>query len=345
MSTKRIAEQAPDSNETSPPTAILVTGGAGYIGSHIVLALLDHGYTAVVIDDLSSGTREQVPAPATFYKGCVSDRALISQIISDHNIEAVVHCAGSISVPDSVSDPLGYYQNNTLNSHAVIAACVEAGVPAFVFSSTAAVYGETHHTMVDEDMPPHPANPYGMSKWMTETMLRDVGAAHSLRHATLRYFNVAGADPFGRAGQSTRGAAHLIKIAAQVATGQRARLTIHGDDYATPDGTCVRDYIHVADLAEAHILALKHLLQGGESFTANCGYGRGTSVRQIVAAIEAEIGHSLPVSIGPRRPGDVASLVAAPNRIRALLGWAPKHDDLAGIVRSAIAWEQKLLSP
>jgi UDP-glucose 4-epimerase len=342
MSATLITEQGSGTRAHRSRRAILVSGGAGYIGSHIVLALLDQGYQAVVIDDLSSGSLQQVPAPATFYKGCVSDRTLISQVISDHAIEAVVHCAGSISVPGSVIDPLGYYQNNTLNSHALIAACVAAGVRAFVFSSTAAVYGETQHTVVDEDIPPHPANPYGMSKWMTETMLRDVGAAHPLRHAILRYFNVAGADPLGRAGQSTRGAAHLIKVTAQVATGQRARLTIHGDDYATPDGTCVRDYIHVADLAEAHILALKHLLQGGDSFVANCGYGRGTSVRQIIAAVEAEIGHSLAVSVGPRRPGDVASLVAAPNRIHALLGWTPKHDDLVGIVRSAIAWERKL---
>lgn len=324
---------------TSKPT-ILVTGGAGYIGSHAVLAFTDAGYPVVVVDDLSTGHREVVPPFVPFKKGDVGDMDLMAQAIAEHRVGAVVHFAGSIVVPESVSDPLKYYRNNTANSRNLIAACVDAGVPHFVFSSTAAVYGVPAEVPVNEQAPTEPINPYGSSKLMTEWMLRDVAAAHPFAFAALRYFNVAGADPMGRTGQSTPLATHLIKVACEAATGARRHVDVFGEDYDTPDGTCIRDYIHVSDLAEAHVLALEHLMQSKESFIANCGYGHGYSVREVLTQVQKESGTRLDIRSAPRRPGDPEKLVADPSRIQHLLSWRPRHDDLGFIVRTAFAWEQ-----
>ena len=321
---------------------VLVTGGAGYIGSHAVLALRDAGHGVVVIDNLSTGVREAVPEDVPLVVGDLADRDLVADTITGHGVNAVMHFAGSIVVPDSVADPLGYYRNNTINSHGLIEACVRLGVHRFIFSSTAAVYGLAEELPVREETPVAPINPYGSSKLMTEWMLRDTAHAHDFRYVALRYFNVAGGDPAGRTGQSTPAATHLIKVACQTALGQRPELLIFGDDYPTADGTGVRDYIHVSDLAEAHVLALRHLEGQGDSLVMNCGYGHGYSVREVVRAVEAAAGVRLPVRIVPRRAGDPPALYAATDRIRRVLGWQPRHDDLDTIVRTALAWERRL---
>jgi UDP-glucose 4-epimerase len=322
--------------------SVLVTGGAGYIGSHTALALRDRGEDVVVIDNLSTGHRWAVPDHVPLAVGSVDDAALVAQAIARHGIDAIIHFAGSIVVPESVRDPLGYYLNNTVRSHALIKIAVEAGVPHFIFSSTAAVYGMPDENPVFEDAPLRPISPYGTSKMMTELMLADAAAAHDLTYTALRYFNVAGADPRGRAGQSTANATHLIKTAVQTALGRRPGMTVFGTDYDTEDGTCVRDYIHVSDLAAAHLDALDYLRGGGDSRVLNCGYGRGFSVREVIDAVERAAGVRLDVSDGERRAGDAPALVAGASAIREVLGWSPKLDDLDTIVAHALAWERVL---
>ncbi|MBL4720400.1 MAG: UDP-glucose 4-epimerase GalE [Alphaproteobacteria bacterium] len=321
---------------------ILVTGGAGYIGSHTALALIDAGWQPVIIDNLVTGKRELIPDGADFIEGDISDSKLVRSTLQKYNCRAVLHFAGSTVVPESVSDPLKYYENNTCASRSLIESVVAANVEAMIFSSTAAVYGDPDTLPISEDLPAAPINPYGVSKLMTEWMLRDVAAATSLRYVALRYFNVAGADPQGRSGQMTPEATHLIKVACQAACGTRDSITIFGDDYDTEDGTGVRDYIHVSDLADAHVAALAYLLDGGESTIMNCGYGRGYSVKQVVDMVGAVAGVEMPVIMGPRRPGDSGAVYASSDRIRKTLGWAPQYDDLETIVTSAYKWEQKI---
>jgi UDP-glucose 4-epimerase len=321
---------------------VLVTGGAGYIGSHMVLALTDAGINTVVVDNLSTGFAWAVSPAAKLVKGDIGNEELMLKVMKEHKVEAVVHFAGSIVVPDSVSDPLGYYLNNTVNSRNVMHCAVKSGVKNFIFSSTAAVYGNPRTLPVTEAEAPAPVSPYGTSKWMTEQMLRDAHYAYGLNFAALRYFNVAGADPKGRAGQSTPRATHLIKVACQAALGQRPQMDVFGTDYDTPDGTCVRDYIHVSDLILAHIDALSHLRRGGESGIFNCGYGKGFSVLEVIKAVERVHGVALNVKYGPRRPGDPAGIVAGSDKARAVLGWSPKHNDLDFIVDSALRWERHL---
>ena len=325
---------------------VLITGGAGYIGSHAVLAFRDADWPVVVIDNLTTGFRSAVPADVPFVEGNVDDAALVAETIAAHGIRAIVHFAGSIVVPESVSDPLGYYLNNTVRSRALIAAGVAAAVPHFIFSSTAAVYGVPEVIPVREDSPTAPINPYGMSKLMTEAMLRDTAAVHPMNYAALRYFNVAGADPAGRAGQSTAGATHLIKIAAEAANGKRGHVSVFGTDYATPDGTGVRDYIHVSDLAEAHVAALEKLIADpATSYIMNAGYGRGFSVNQVLDAVDRVTNMTLDRRIEPRRAGDPDALVADNARIMATVDWTPKRADLDGIVKDALAWERRLGEP
>ncbi|MDP2621295.1 MAG: UDP-glucose 4-epimerase GalE [Hyphomicrobiales bacterium] len=321
---------------------VLVTGGAGYIGSHMVHELLDRGETVLVVDDLSTGLRRAVAPAAELVVANAGDEDRIAALMAGHGVEAVIHFAGSVVVPESVRDPLAYYLNNTVNSRALIQAAVLSGVKHFIFSSTAAVYGIPVASPVYEDAPLAPISPYGASKMMTETMLRDVAAAHQLRFAALRYFNVAGADPQGRAGQSTPQATHLIKVAAQAALGERSHLEIFGTDFVTPDGTGVRDYIHVTDLTRAHSAALAHLRGGGESLTLNCGYGCGYSVREVVASVKRMSGVDFPVREVGRREGDPPELVAGTRRILEALDWRPELDDLDTIVTHALAWERKL---
>ena len=321
---------------------ILVTGGAGYIGSHMVHALADAGERVVVLDNLSTGFDWAVPDAATLVVGDTGDAALVTQLLARHGVDAVIHFAASIVVPDSAADPLGYYRNNTANSRSLIECAVKGGVKQFIFSSTAAVYGNPDKVLVGEDDPARPMSPYGSSKLMTEIMLRDAGAAHGLSHVILRYFNVAGADPMLRTGQSTRNATHLIKVAVETALGLRAKLQVFGTDYPTPDGTCVRDYIHVCDLVRAHSDALAYLRQGGGSTTLNCGYGRGFSVREVIDTVKRVSGVDIRVETTARRAGDPAQIVANSDRIRALLGWRPQFDDLATIARHALEWERKL---
>jgi UDP-glucose 4-epimerase len=323
--------------------SILVTGGAGYIGSHAVLELLDAGEEVIVLDNLSTGFRRAVPDAARLVVGDVGDQGLVRQVLSEARVDAIMHFAGSIIVPESVSDPLGYYLNNTCKSRNLIACAVEAGLKHFIFSSTAAVYGIGGDEPIDEDARLEPISPYGSSKLMTETMLRDAAKAHGFTYLALRYFNVAGADPRGRAGQSTRAATHLIKVAAQAALGERPYLEVFGDDYPTPDGTGVRDYIHVTDLARAHVAALRYLRAGGDSMVLNCGYGRGFSVLQVIASVKRAAKCDVPVRIGPRRAGDPAMLVAKADRIRAILDWRPELNDLDTIVAHALLWERHLL--
>jgi UDP-glucose 4-epimerase len=322
--------------------SILVTGGAGYIGSHMVLALLDAGESVVVVDNLSTGFRWAVAEAATLVIGDVADQALIEEVIERHKVEAIIHFAGSIVVPDSMVDPLGYYMNNTVKSRSLIETAVVKGVKHFIFSSTAAVYGMPAVNPVSEDAPLNPISPYGASKLMTEWMLRDAAQAHEMSYMALRYFNVAGADPKGRTGQSTLRATHLIKVACQTALGVRHHMEVYGRDYDTPDGTCLRDYIHVSDLAHAHLQGLSHLRAGGNSGIFNCGYGHGTSVLEVIAAVERAAGHKIEVHEASRRPGDPAALVASADRIRQLLNWYPSHDNLDEIVSSALAWERTL---
>ena len=322
--------------------SVLVTGGAGYIGSHMCLALVEARETVVVLDNLSTGMWWAVPPETELVEGDVGDEALLDRVLEDGAVDAILHFAGSIVVPDSVTDPLGYYLNNTVKSRSLIAAAVRHQVPHFIFSSTAAVYGVPATIPVSEAASPAPISPYGTSKLMTEWMLRDAAAAHGLGYAILRYFNVAGADPKGRAGQSTPFATHLIKVACQTLLGQRPHLEIFGRDYDTPDGSCIRDYIHVSDLVQAHLDALRHLRHGGENGVFNCGYGRGHSVLEVIRAVERAGGRKLAVRDGVRRPGDPAVIVAEAHRARAVLGWQPQLDDLDQIVASAIAWEEKL---
>jgi UDP-glucose 4-epimerase len=321
---------------------VLVSGGAGYIGSHMVWKLLDAGEDVVVVDRLSTGFDWAVPAEAELVVGDIADQDLIEATIRRRGVDAIIHFAGSIVVPESVSDPLGYYLNNTVKSRALIESAVRAGVPHFIFSSTAAVYGGGHGTAVSEDAPTLPESPYGTSKLMTELMLRDAATAHPLTYTALRYFNVCGADPKGRTGQSTRGATHLIKVACETATGKRPYMEVYGTDYPTRDGTCIRDYIHVWDLVEAHLLALKRLREGGGNLVANCGYGRGYSVLEVIDAVRRNVKADLDVRLAPRRPGDPASIVANADRARTELGWRPELDDLDLIVRHAHDWEEAL---
>jgi UDP-glucose 4-epimerase len=323
----------------------LVTGGAGYIGSHMALELLDAGVGVVVVDDLSSGVAAAVPKAATFVEADVGDEALIARLIAAHEIDAILHFAGSIVVPESVVKPLAYYRNNTVKSRALIEAAVATGVKYFIFSSTAAVYGAPGNEPVAEQAPLKPLSPYGSSKLMTEIMLADAGRAHDLRYVVLRYFNVAGADPAGRSGQSTPRATHLIKVAAEAALGKRRRLEVFGTDYPTPDGTCIRDYIQVSDLARAHGAALDYLKAGGASDTFNCGLGRGFSVLEVVEAVKRVSGRPFEVHLAPRRPGDPAQIVAASEKIRRTLGWTPRWEDLDAIVGQALAWEARLADP
>jgi UDP-glucose 4-epimerase len=321
---------------------VLVTGGAGYIGGHMVLALLDAGHKPVVFDNLSTGFRWSVPDGVPLVVGDVGDYELVLRTLQQHRIDAIAHFAAKLIVPESVSDPLGYYLNNTVKSRSLMAAAVAAGVRKFVFSSTAAVYGDTSDKPIDEDAPLGPLSPYGSSKQLTEVMLRDVAAAHDMRYVVLRYFNVAGADPLMRHGQSTANATHLIKVAVQTALGMRSHMEVFGTDYPTPDGTCIRDYIHVSDLIAAHMQALTHLDEGGESLIMNCGYGHGYSVSEVIETVRQVSGKPVDARIGLRRAGDPATIVAEPSRIRSKLGWAPRHDDLATIVEHTLRWETML---
>jgi UDP-glucose 4-epimerase len=322
--------------------SILVTGGAGYIGSHVVRQLGERGERVTVLDNLSTGFRSAV-LHGQLVVGDTGDRELVSRVLREHSIDTVMHFAAHTIVPESVSNPLKYYGNNTCSTRSLLQCCQEAGVKHFVFSSTAAVYGIPEGGIAAEDSPTQPINPYGMSKLMSEWMLRDLAVATALRYVVLRYFNVAGSDPGGRIGQSTIGATLLTKVACEAAVGKRKQVSVYGTDYPTPDGTGVRDYIHVEDLADAHIRALDYLRGGGASTTLNCGYGHGYSVRELLAAVEKAHGSALKIVEEPRRAGDPPALVSKATRIREVLGWTPKHDDLGAIVRSQLAWEQRLL--
>lgn len=323
---------------------VLVTGGAGYIGSHMVLALVDRGEKVVVLDDLSTGFAGAIPDEVPMIEGDVADAALVRTVIGQHDVTEIAHFAAKIVVPESVSQPLLYYNANTAKTRTLIETAVDARIRHFVFSSTAAVYGNPLSNPVGEGAVPAPMSPYGASKLMSEWILRDAAAAHGFTYAALRYFNVAGADPEGRSGQSTPNATHLIKVACQTALGQRPRMEVFGTDFPTPDGTCVRDYIHVSDLVDAHIVALNHLRSGGESIVANCGYGRGFSVLEVIEAVKRASGRDFPVVLGPRRAGDPAMIVAEARLMRDRLGWRPRHDELDAIVAQALAWEERLAS-
>ncbi|HKP34245.1 MAG TPA: UDP-glucose 4-epimerase GalE [Sphingomicrobium sp.] len=324
--------------------SVLVTGGAGYIGSHAVLALKDAGWRVAVIDDLSTGTRSVVPDGVPFFQGSIAEQVLVDSIIDELEIGAIMHFAGSIVVPESVEQPLRYYANNTLASHALLSAAVDAGVKHILFSSTAAVYGAPERVPVVEDDPKLPINPYGASKLMTERMLEDASAAHPFNYGALRYFNVAGADPEGRAGQVGKGSTHLIKIAVEAAVGKRDHVAVYGSDYPTPDGTCIRDYIHVSDLAAAHVAALDWLTaHPGENLVINCGYGRGLSVLAVLDAVDKANGAPVKRVMEGRRPGDPAALVAGNQRLLETLDWRPAYADIDRIVGDALAWERKLL--
>jgi UDP-glucose 4-epimerase len=324
--------------------AVLVTGGAGYIGSHMVLNLADSGEQVVVLDNLVTGFDWAIDGRALYEPGNAGDIELVLKLIEKHRITEIVHFAGSIVVPESVTNPLKYYANNTSTSRNLIEAAVRGGVKHFIFSSTAAVYGMTGLAPVVEDTPLNPMSPYGRSKLMTEWMLADVAAAHPMTFGVLRYFNVAGADPGKRSGQSTPEATHLIKVACQTALGQREKMNIFGTDYDTPDGTCVRDYIHVTDLIAAHALLLKYLRKGGNSTTLNCAYGQGYSVREVVDTVRKVSGIDLRADEAPRRAGDPASITATGEKVRQLLGWVPQHDDLTEIVETAYSWERHLMT-
>lgn len=321
---------------------VLVTGGAGYIGGHMVLALLDAGHRPVVFDNLSTGFRWSVPDGVPLVVGDVGDYELVLQTLQSHNIDAIVHFAAKLVVPESVRDPLGYYLNNTVKSRSLLAAAVAAGIETFVFSSTAAVYGDASDKPLAEDAPLAPLSPYGSSKQLTEVMLRDVAMAHGMRFVSLRYFNVAGADPAMRHGQSTANATHLIKVAVQTALGMRPCMEVYGTDYPTPDGTCIRDYIHVTDLIAAHMQALEHLQSGGESLVVNCGYGHGYSVSEVIDTVRKVSGRPVETRYASRREGDPSTIVADSTRIRAKLKWKPQFDDLATIVEHTLRWESML---
>jgi UDP-glucose 4-epimerase len=323
---------------------VLVTGGAGYIGSHAVLALKDAGWPVAVIDDLSNGTGEVVPDSVPFFEGNIADRALVNRILNEQQIGAIMHFAGSIVVPESVEQPLKYYANNTVASHALISAAVEAGVKHILFSSTAAVYGAPKRVPIEEEDPKAPINPYGASKLMTERMLEDASAAHPFNYGALRYFNVAGADPKGRTGQIGKGSTHLIKVAVEAAVGKRDRIAVYGTDYPTPDGTCIRDYIHVSDLASAHVAALEWLVEHpDENLVMNCGYGKGLSVLEVLDAVDRANGDPIERIMEGRRAGDPPELVAGNARLLGTLEWRPAYADIDRIVGDALAWERKLL--
>jgi UDP-glucose 4-epimerase len=322
---------------------VLVTGGAGYIGSHAVLALKDAGWPVAVVDDLSNGNREAVPGDVPFYEGNIADRALLERIFGEQRTQAIMHFAGSIVVPESVEQPLKYYANNTLASHALVSAAVEAGVRHILFSSTAAVYGAPERVPIDEEDAKLPINPYGASKLMTERMLADASAAYPFNYGALRYFNVAGADPAGRTGQRGRGATHLIKVACETAVGKRDSIAVYGTDYPTRDGTCIRDYIHVSDLADAHVAALEWLVgHPRENLVMNCGYGNGLSVLEVLDALDKANGAPIERVMEGRRAGDPPELVAGNARLLATLGWRPKYADIDTIVGDALRWERKL---
>jgi len=322
---------------------ILVTGGAGYIGSHVVKQLAEAGEKVVVLDNLSTGFADAVLG-AELVVGDTGDAELVNRVLDDHKVDSVMHFAAHTVVPESVSDPLKYYRNNTCNSRNLLQCCNEKNVKHFIFSSTAAVYGIPENGAASEDTPTSPINPYGLSKLMTEWMLRDLGAASDLRYVALRYFNVAGCDPEGQIGQSTPNATLLIKVACEAAVGKRNGVSIFGTDYPTPDGTGVRDYIHVEDLADAHIKALEYLRAGGESNTLNCGYGHGYTVREVLDTVGRIAGEALQITEEPRRPGDPAALIAVADKVRKDLGWTPQYDDLDVIVRTALEWEKRLAS-
>lgn len=322
---------------------VLVTGGAGYIGSHAVLALTDAGWRVVVIDNLSNGRREALPDGVPLLEADIADRSAVEPFLREHEVRAMMHFAGSIVVPESVENPHLYYGNNTVATHALIGAALACGVRHILFSSTAAVYGAPERVPIAEDEPTKPINPYGASKLMTEWMLADCAAAYPFNYGALRYFNVAGADPQGRSGQASKGATHLIKVACEAAAGKRSHVDVFGTDYPTPDGTCIRDYIHVSDLADAHVAALEKLIaEPLESFTLNCGYGRGFSVLQVLDALDRVNATSVERRMGERRAGDPPQLVAANRRLVERLGWSPKRDDIDGIIRDALAWERRL---
>lgn len=328
---------------------ILVTGGAGYIGSHMVWKLLDHGEDVVVVDNLETGFEWSVPSKAVLEVGSIGDRPFIRKIFKKYNVEAVIHFAGSVVVPESIEDPLKYYENNTGNTRNLLEVVNEAGIDKFIFSSTAAVYGEPlTGGPIREDAMLNPMSPYGSSKLMSEIMVRDIALASNLRYVMLRYFNVAGCDPLKRTGQSTKGATHLIKIACEAALGKRPNMNVFGTDYDTPDGSCIRDFIHVSDLVGAHYDALNFLRQGGLKFTANCGYSRGYSVLEVINAVKRISGNDFPVVLDERRPGDIPSLTANAHRVSSRLGWKPQHDSLDEIIQTALDWEadleRKLLS-
>jgi UDP-glucose 4-epimerase len=322
--------------------SVLVTGGAGYIGGHMALALVDAGEKIVVVDNLSTGFAWAVPSGATLVVGDFGDSALIERLIDEHEVDAIAHFAAKIVVPESVGDPLGYYLNNTSKARNLIECAVKKGVRHFIFSSTAAVYGETTAEPVAESAALNPMSPYGRSKLMVEWMLADAGRAHDLRHVVLRYFNVAGADPQGRLGQSATNSTHLIKRAVQTALGRHANLDMFGQDYPTRDGTCIRDYIQISDLIDAHMAALTYLRRGGASLTCNCGYGRGYSVKEVVEVVKRVSGVDFKVNIAGRRAGDPAAIVAQADLIRRELGWRPQRDNLDTIVKQALDWERRL---
>src|ERR1700754_1642692 len=321
---------------------VLVTGGAGYIGSHMVLALAEAGESVVVIDNLSTGFSAFLPEGVPLFIGDAGDENLVEGVIEQHNVESIIHFAGSVVVPDSMRDPLGYYRNNTFTTRNLLNAAVKRGIGRFIFSSTAAVYGNPDQVPVPEVAPTRPLSPYGFSKLMSEIMLHDVAAAHGMKYVVLRYFNVAGADPLGRVGLATVGATHLLKIAVEAATGQRAKVDVFGTDYLTPDGSCIRDFIHVTDLAQAHRAALSYLRGGGPSATLNCGYGRGYSVLETIEAVRRVSQRNFAVQYAPRRAGDIMTMVADTTRIRSMLDWTPQFDNLDTIAAHALAWEEKL---
>lgn len=327
-------------------TPVLVTGGAGYIGSHVVLALRDAGWPVAVVDNLSTGIRALVPPDVPFYTGSIADKALLGRIFCEQRTGAVMHFAGSIVVPESVEEPLAYYDNNTVATHSLLSAVVQNGIPRVLFSSTAAVYGIPERLPVSEEESKRPINPYGASKLMSERMLQDCAAAYPFNFGVLRYFNVSGADPAGRSGQSGKACTHLIKVAVEAATGKRDQVQIFGADYPTPDGTCIRDYIHVSDLANAHVAALERLIERpGENLVLNCGYGRGLSVLEVLNAVDREARRPIRRELKPRRAGDPPALVASNRRLVETLEWEPLHADIETIVRTALEWEQKLQKP
>jgi UDP-glucose 4-epimerase len=322
---------------------VLVTGGAGYIGSHMVHALAEAGESVVVIDNLSTGFSAFLPEGVPLFIGDAADENLVEGVIAAHGVESIVHFAGSVVVPDSMRDPLASYRNNTMTTRSLLNAAVKCGVNSFIFSSTAAVYGNPDQVPVPEHAPTRPLSPHGSSKLMTEIMLHDVASAHGMKYVVLRYFNVAGADPQARIGLATVGATHLLKIAVEAATGQRAKVDVFGTDYPTPDGSCIRDFIHVSDLAQAHRAALSYLRGGGASATLNCGHGRGYSVLETIEAVRRVSGRNFAVQFAPRRPGDIMTMIADTGRIRATLDWTPQYDNLETIAAHALAWEEKLI--